>query len=288
MGKKVLFLDSVEKGDGSYNVAYGTDDINAIVRSLTGAGVSIFPSGETFNVSDLNSITEAMVSAGVSFDGLRVSLSDGKIHIAPGIGFFENGAIITVDADGVELEYKVAENVYVYAEYDKTLNICDFHTSEEAPTEAEGVFRIMLAVIEADGTITDQRTIARSKVASMGKNVEIEISALKESNSIMESKPARVFSAGDILWQGELNLSQFNYIISNFNYYYGEFKTNLKISKVDNLEQGPITLFSKVNNTKLPKLYLKAEGGSVRLCAEGGIASYNDYYYTEDSYIRFV
>lgn len=181
MGKKVLFLDSVEKGDGSYNVTYGTDDINAIVRSLTGAGVSIFPSGETFNVSDLNSITEAMVSAGVSFDGLRVSLSNGKIHIASGIGFFENGAIITVDADGAELEYKVSENVYVYAEYDKTLNICDFRTSEVAPSEAEGVFRLMLAVIEADGTVNDRRTIAVSKVASMGKNLFREI-VIKEDD----------------------------------------------------------------------------------------------------------
>lgn len=44
MGKRVLFLDSVKKDDGSYNITYGTDDINAIVRSLTGAGVSLFPS----------------------------------------------------------------------------------------------------------------------------------------------------------------------------------------------------------------------------------------------------
>ena len=213
MGKKVLFLDSVEKGDGSYNMTYGTDDINAIVRSLTGAGVSIFPSGETFNVSDLNSITEAMVNEGVSFDGLKISLTEGKIHIAPGIGFFENGAIITVDADGEELGYKVSENVYVYAEYDKTLNICDFRTSEKAPTAAEGVFRLMLAVIEADGTIKDKRKFAQSKVSSIGKNEMREYVVFDNrydtDNAVHYSGYADDYK---ILWEQEIDISKFNLV----------------------------------------------------------------------------
>ena len=204
MGKKVLFLDSVEKGDGSYNVTYGTDDINAIVRSLTGAGVSIFPSGETFNVSDLNSITEAMVSAGVSFDGLRVSLSNGKIHIAPGVGFFENGAIITVDADG-------EENVYVYAEYDKTLNVCDFRTSEVAPSETEGMYRLMLAVIEADGTVNDRRTMAVSKVASMGRNVIRKV-VIKEDDGEFTDW----YTQGTVVYEAPFDISE----ISRFNKVY--------------------------------------------------------------------
>ncbi len=284
MGKKVLFLDSVEKGDGSYNVTYGTDDINAIVRSLTGAGVSIFPSGETFNVSDLNSITEAMVNAGVSFDGLRVSLSDGKIHIAPGIGFFENGAIITVDADGAELEYKVSENVYVYAEYDKTLNICDFRTSEEAPSDVEGVFRLMLAVIEADGTVNDRRTLATSKVASMGRNAELEI--LIEPNSTDGTHPEVKFYAGDILWEGEIDLSKFNYIISKFYSYYGGLQIHSTLEKISQLEEnGGIRLLWESNNRA--ELWLRKEGTKVKVCGEGGSIS-TGYYTDYENYIRFI
>ena len=261
MRKKVLFLDSVEKSDGSYNVTYGTDDINAIVRSLTGAGVSIFPSGETFNVSDLNSITEAMVSEGVSFDGLRVSLSNGKIHIAPGTGFFENGAIITVDADGEDVEYKVSENVYVYAEYDKTLNVCDFRTSEEAPSEAEGVFRLMLAVIEADGTVTDKRAVAQSKVASIGKNVFLMLYEVTSQTTL---------NAGTVLYEEEIDLSKFNNLVC-----YVKYNTNESYIRagVEALMAGEVVKTTS-NTVKDPSIAAQIVDGKLKVFVTERISGY--------------
>lgn len=175
MGKKVYFLDSIKKSDGSYDNTYGVDDVNAIVSNLVGAGIAPFPSGDTYDVSELNSLTSALVAEGTSFDGLKVSFADNKIHIAQGIGYFENGATIVVDSDGEELDYNVAEILYVYAEYNQALNTCGFYASENEPSDDIGIYTLMLATIAADGTVTDKRVVAQSKVASLGKNEIIEL-----------------------------------------------------------------------------------------------------------------
>lgn len=175
MVKKVYFLDSVEQSDGSYDNAYGVDDVNAIVSNLVGAGVAPFPSGDTYSVSELNSLTSALVAEGTSLDGLKVSLAEGKIHVAQGIGYFENGATIVVDADGEELDYKVAETLYVYAEYNQALNTCGFCVSESEPVSSTGIYVLILATIVADGTVTDKRVFAQSKVATLGKNAYFDV-----------------------------------------------------------------------------------------------------------------
>lgn len=212
MGKKVYFLDSVKKADGSYDNTYGVDDVNAIVSNLVGAGVAPFPSGDTYDVSELNSLTSALVAEGTSLDGLKVSFADNKIHIAQGIGYFENGATIVVDSDGEELDYTVAETLYVYAEYNQTLNTCGFRASESEPSKGTGIYTLMLATISADGTVTDKRVFAQSKVATLGKNVFLMLYEVTSQTTIKE---------GDVYYEEKIDLSKFNNLVAYAVYIYG-------------------------------------------------------------------
>ena len=209
MGKKVYFLDSVKQSDGSYDNTYGVDDVNAIVSNLVGAGVAPFPSGDTYDVSELNSLTSALVAEGTSLNGLKVSFADNKIHIAQGIGYFENGATIVVDADGEELDYNVAETLYVYAEYNQALNTCGFYTSESKPASSTGIYVLILATIAADGAVTDKRVIAQSKVVTLGRNV------FKRLYNI-DSGKVNIYA--EFLWNKEIDFSKFNYIVTTWNY----------------------------------------------------------------------
>lgn len=213
MGKKVYFLDSVEQSDGNYDNTYGVDDVNAIVSNLVGAGIAPFPSGDTYDVSELNSLTSALVAEGTSLDGLKVSFADNKIHIAQGIGYFENGATIVVDSDGEELDYNVAETLYVYAEYNQALNTCGFHTSESEPVSSAGIYVLVLATIAVDGTVTDKRVFAQSKVATLGKNMFYSI---YENTAIGDGDVyKRLFSTSSdtVYWKVSIDISKYNFLV---------------------------------------------------------------------------
>lgn len=287
MGKKVYFLDSVKQSDGSYDNTYGVDDVNAIVSNLVGAGVAPFPSGDTYDVSELNSLTSALVAEGTSLDGLKVSFADNKIHIAQGIGYFENGATIVVDADGEELDYNVAETLYVYAEYNQALNTCGFYTSESKPTSSTGIYVLILATIAADGVVTDKRVIAQSKIATLGRNVVFDVPFPGEPNAIENGLPVRTYAKGEVLWEGNLDLTRFNYVLSKGHYMYRNVNSYEATHKISSLESGPIMVFNnELNYNYQTPLYLKKEGAKVILYAEGyaTVSIYTDY----ENYIRFI
>ena len=235
MGKKVYFLDSVMQSDGSYDNTYGVDDVNAIVCNLVGTGVAPFPSGDTYDVSELNSLTSALVAEGTSLDGLKVSFSDNKIHIAQGIGYFENGATIVVDADGEELDYNVAEILYVYAEYNQALNTCGFYASENEPKQDTGIYTLMLGTITADGTVEDKRTFAQSKIATLGRNVMENHIILDLSGTAENYRTWYASYSDQIIWEKSLNLSQFNAIVIDWEMY-GDatHKIPLQLIKLEN------------------------------------------------------
>lgn len=238
MGKKVYFLDSVEQSDGSYDNTYGVDDVNAIVSNLVGAGVAPFPSGDTYDVSELNSLTSALVAEGTSLDGLKVSFADNKIHIAQGIGYFENGATIVVDSDGEELDYNVAETLYVYAQYNQALNTCGFYTSESEPSSSTGIYVLILATIAADGTVTDKRVIAQSKIATLGKNVMEKHVIVDHSGTENTSSWGNSYD-DVVIWERALNINQFNLIIANGDLVYGATSASYRIDNVIiKLEEG--------------------------------------------------
>lgn len=249
MGKKVYFLDSVEQSDGSYDNTYGVNDVNAIVSNLVGAGVAPFPSGDTYDVSELNSLTSALVAEGVSLNGLKVSFADNKIHIAQGIGYFENGATIVVDSAGEELDYNVAETLYVYAEYNQALNTCGLYTSESEPVSSTGIYVLVLATIAANGKVTDKRVIAQSKVATLGKNIvrNVIIELSKDSFGYAH------YDTGDIVYEFNeltwLELSKYNTMrISGYATAIKSIEKEIKLETLFNSESKEI-IIAKVNTS---------------------------------------
>lgn len=252
MGKKVLFLDSVLKEDGAYSNQYGVDDINAIVSNLTGVGIAPFPSGDTYDVSELNTLTQALVAEGTSLDGLKVSFADNKIHIAQGIGYFENGATIVVDSDGEELDYNVAETLYVYAEYNQALNTCGFYTSESEPVSSTGIYVLLLATIAANGTVTDKRKFAQSKVATLGRNITRDLFYYSESSETS-------FSGGTVLFEEKIDISKYNYLVTTWTYGHGD-STWSRIPTESLLEGESVALTSAGCN-----VYAEYTAGSLKL-----------------------
>ena len=191
---------------------YGTDDINSIAQNLTGAGVMPFLAKDSYNVSDLNALTSTLVSTGVQLNGCACSVENAGtaemiVRVEKGIVFFESGVSLTVDGEGYTIAITANKEGYVYAYYRPSLQKADIVFEEELPTDGEYV---LLAEILENGTLTDKRSFARSKVATLGKNVtqtpsfnEIELEVLGSSDSniyIVAEAPV-------------VDLSRFNYAL---------------------------------------------------------------------------
>ncbi|MDO4743923.1 MAG: hypothetical protein Q4A86_00885 [Clostridia bacterium] len=195
------------------NVAYGPEDINDITRSLTGAGVAPFVSKDSYNVSDLNVMTSALVGTGVELDGCKCSIKNAgtegmAVTVAKGIVFFESGARMTVDEEGYVLY--IIPNVagWVYAYYNPALQKANIEFSSELPTDGEYV---LLAEVLADGSIMDKRAYAKSKVATMGKNVSLTIPfTAMEKTFIREDSGSRYFA---VARASGVDSSKFNYAL---------------------------------------------------------------------------
>ena len=162
MAIKYSFVDSV---------LYGTDDVNDITRRLCGAGIAPFPSKDTYNVSDLNLLTAAVTEQGVSLDGCkctaRTENGENIIGVGQGVVFFQNGAALEVDADGYELRIPISSSGYVYAYFSTALQAGEIRFAELLPTDGFGV---PLAQVRQDNSISDCRSFARSRLATLGKN----------------------------------------------------------------------------------------------------------------------
>ena len=168
MGFRYSFVDSA---------VYGTEDINDITRSLVGAGVAPFPAKDSYNAEELNSLTEALVETGTSLDGCKCSVENAgteemTAHVAQGIVFFESGVRLEVDGSGYNVSVTPNTAGYIYAHYSPSLQKADIVFSAEFPSDGEYV---VLASIEEDGSLKDERVFARSKVASMGSNASLTI-----------------------------------------------------------------------------------------------------------------
>ena len=192
---------------------YGTDDINSIAQNLTGAGVMPFTAKDSYNVSDLNALTSGLVSTGVQLDGCKCSVENAGtaemlVRVAKGIVFFESGVSLTVDEEGYIVAITPNTAGYVYAHYSPSLPKADIVFGDQLPTDGEYV---LLAEVLEDGSIMDKRTYAKSKVATMGKNVVLTASFTPmEKTLIREEGDRRYFAIANV---SGVDLSKFNYAL---------------------------------------------------------------------------
>ncbi|MBQ3118164.1 MAG: hypothetical protein IJC10_00165 [Clostridia bacterium] len=158
------------------NEIYGANDINAITKRLVTSGVEdSFTDGVAYNASRFNDAGKLLYTSGAvpeSYLSLKVEdAGDGKILINPGKAFFDDGAVIEIEAGGETLSYVSGSKNYVYLKNDL------INTNRCYPcctvAEPEGDY-VLLAEISEYGAITDKRTYAKGKLPgyqSVAENV---------------------------------------------------------------------------------------------------------------------
>lgn len=148
------------------NKIYSANDINAITKRLVTSGIEdSFTDGVAYNVSRFNDAGKLLYTSGAvpeSCLSLKVEdAGEGKILINPGKAFFDDGAVIEIEAGGETLPYVSGSKNYVYLKNDL------INTNRCYPcctvSEPEGD-HVLLAEIDASANIQDKRTYARGKL----------------------------------------------------------------------------------------------------------------------------
>ena len=142
-----------------YSQEITADDINGIAVDLGAQSFSYFKNGVSYAVDQLNEISKALASKGITSNGnkFQISVSNGNVVIGTGVGIFESGKKVTLNAP-LTLPYKQGE---LYFENDETANM----VSAKIGTLPSNDY-IHLATLNADGSITDKRVISKAKVSN--------------------------------------------------------------------------------------------------------------------------
>ena len=148
------------------NATYSAVDVNAITKRLVTSGIEDnFTDGVAYNVSKFNEAGKLLYTSGaVPESCLSLKVEDagnGKILVNPGKAFFDDGAVIEIEAGGETLSYVSGFKNYVYLKNDLAdKNKCYPYCGTQEPA---GDY-VMLAEIDASGNITDKRTYAKGKL----------------------------------------------------------------------------------------------------------------------------
>jgi len=153
MGYKCLFLD---------NEVYTAQDVNDALSNIASGGVSGYPLGSGA-LADLNAAVNELANGGVNYHGTSCLLVNdgGTYKISEGACIMNDGTQIIFDYEGYAIEHEAGVKEYVYLERDVLHNTVNVVVSQ---TQG-GQDTILLAEIEADGTIKDRRRFAKAKVA---------------------------------------------------------------------------------------------------------------------------
>ena len=193
------------------NEIYGASDINAITKRLVTSGVEdSFADGVAYNASRFNDAGKLLYTSGAvpeSCLSLKVEdVGESRILINPGKAFFDDGAVIEIEAGGETLSYVSGSTNYVYLKNDL------INTNRCYPCctayEPEGDY-VLLAEVDANGAITDKRTYARGKLPGYQSFAGDNILHLQESIAITGSGTCLSGSA-----TFDIGNNNFEYILS--------------------------------------------------------------------------
>ena len=199
------------------NQLIGVDNLNEITSRLVSGGISAVYSGVDFNVSDINNSNKAVLTGGVvpeSDLSLKVtSLGDGYYLINPGLCFFDNGTTMEILSGGERVSVLYGTTRYIYLVSDANKMECFVEVAEKEKQSGEFV---LLAVVNADGTITDKRAYAKGRVPGFYASSE------GMSINISETyRGVRIFSGENLeIPVGEGN---FKHLLIVAKYYPGEY-----------------------------------------------------------------
>lgn len=144
-------------------------DINAVGYNLANTVYTSFANDTVYGVNELNAITSHMMNKGVKRNyknECAVSLNEGIVHIDSGLVFFENGATMAIDEEGIDLTVEDTEQQYIYLFFDEALNVAGARCA--ALPEANVSYVILGTV--ANGVVTQDRTFAYLNTDVKGTN----------------------------------------------------------------------------------------------------------------------
>ena len=140
------------------NAYYGIEDLNNLVKNFTTGGVNVYSSTS----GQLNDMTAALVGSGTQLwsDACKATVYNSQIKLNPGVAFFDDGSSLTIEAGGEILP----NGRYIYMKKDGENSR---PVSSSTPPSSNDI-----PIAEyANGTLTDKRKYAFSKVASLGTGV---------------------------------------------------------------------------------------------------------------------
>lgn len=249
------------------NALYGTEDVNNITKNLVGAGIAPFPTKDTYTAEDLNGLTSALVGSGTSLDGCKCTVSGTTVTVAPGIIYFANGVVMTVDSEnggaGHTVTVPASTAGYVYAVYSAATQTADIVFGEALPTSATD-YIVQLAAISAAGVLTDKRTPARSKVATLGTNATYEFAFTDETVTKSEGGCSIVLP---------VDAGKFNYIVTTnpyvdkkYNYTFGVY--DLKNEKWISIVTNTVGKYSNTYTSIAGEVSVSVASGQITISSE--------------------
>ncbi|MBE7053407.1 MAG: hypothetical protein E7391_03930 [Ruminococcaceae bacterium] len=152
---------------------YGSADLNEITKTFVSGGVGdTFEDGIPYNLKSINDIIAASGSSGIvseSNNSLKVEITDGKVKINPGRAILNDGSICIVDEECVYLDYTQNSVNFVYILNNDLTNDNEPTVSLNLP--GENADYVLLATIDEEGNITNERHYAKGKIAAQSSNL---------------------------------------------------------------------------------------------------------------------
>lgn len=155
-------------------IVYGVDDINAIIRSITGNGV-LWEGGN-----------------------LAVSVSGGVATIATGTAVFASGAFIKITSPET-ITLPAGSIHFIYVEH----SILENHIKPMVSSTMPSGDVVLLAQIQGS-TVTDLREFSRAKIRGMGASVPREVNVTLN----------KAYTEGTVVYQTDFDITKYKYVFA--------------------------------------------------------------------------